>query len=48
MSSKEAKDITSLDGKILSVDTIFEGRGNIRESRAVMCKFIPVKMIFKH
>ena len=39
MSSKEAKDITSLDGKILQIDTILEERGNSGEFRAEMCKF---------
>ena len=48
MSSKEAKDITSLDGKILQIDTILEERGNSGEFRAEMCKFTLVKIIFKH
>ena len=45
MSSKEAKDITSLDGKILQIDTNFEERGNSGEFRADMCKFTLVKII---
>ena len=36
MSSKEAKDITSLDGKILFIDTIFEELG-IMENFAQKC-----------
>ena len=47
MSSKEAKDITSLDGKILYIDTILEERSNSGEFRAEMCKFTLVKIILK-
>ena len=47
MASKEAKDITSLDGKILQIDTILEERGNSGEFRAEMCKLTLVKLIFK-